>query len=353
MTGPSDTDSDVLHARTVTPSWRRGRTVVSLLLVLALLIEFATLLLMTVIRYRSQRMDPVLLDLSKSGNVVALVTWLPGAIAIIVCLLRRRRPSHRRSMWIAAMSASSLAVLTAAPLLTSTLSFIPQSGYLLFLAARLLQFSVLVDPWNGAESASRWRPPVRVVGRAAVIGMISFLLVIASVLFSPFGGAVVSEPKGEFDAGVILGAAVWKKDRPSPVLRERINTGFDLYRNGTIQFLVLTGSNAPNEMPEAEVARRELIARGVDPTRVVVETNTGSTLEQILFLRDNIKKKQGWSTFIIISDQFHLKRALEICRFNNLDAIGVFSESPLGPQNLAFYHIRESAALALYWLFGI
>lgn len=324
-----------------------------ILLGVALAMEAAMIVFMTIIRYRSQNLEPVFLDLTRTGNVISLLIALPLPILMVVNALRKRSWTRGRAIAAPVMSGISLALLTAAPLLTALLPSIPQFGYLLFITSRVAELSVLVE-WLSRHQGRSWgRRSVDVFGRALAIAVFSFLAVIASVLVSPFGGSIVQEPRGSYDAGVILGAAVWSGDRPSPVLRERINTGYDLYRNGTVQFLVLTGGHAPNEMAEADVARRELVKRGVDPTRIVVETRTGSTLEQILYLRDQINKRQGWDSFVIISDRFHLKRALEICQFNGLNAVGVSSESPLGAQNLAFYHIRESAALALYWLFGL
>src|SRR5438045_644936 len=47
--------------------------------------------------------------------------------------------------------------------------------------------------------------------------------------------------KSKLDAGIVLGAAVWGGNRPSPVLRERINKGYELIKEGTIKYIVLTG----------------------------------------------------------------------------------------------------------------
>src|SRR5437660_1724484 len=62
----------------------------------------------------------------------------------------------------------------------------------------------------------------------------------------------------KLDGGVVLGAAVWGGNRPSPVLRERINKGYELLSSGTIKYIILTGGGSPGEMTEAEVAKNEL-----------------------------------------------------------------------------------------------
>jgi len=158
------------------------------------------------------------------------------------------------------------------------------------------------------------------------------------------------------DAGVILGAAVWhggeRGDRPSPTLLERIKLGEQLLKENVVPKIVTTGANSPGEKAEGEIAKRELINRGIDESKIVAEINSRSTLEQILYLRNELALKQGWKKFIIISDQYHLARAIEMCKFNGIDAIG----SPSGIKqpffDLAYYRLRESIALLAYWILG-
>src|SRR5690606_7414489 len=114
----------------------------------------------------------------------------------------------------------------------------------------------------------------------------SYLVVILSIVIDPFTPPPTdTEPRARYDAGVILGAAVWSGDRPSPVFRERIKRGYELLNEGVVEFLVLTGGNAPNELTEAEVGKRELLKLGVNPTSIALEEETSSTVEQILFIR--------------------------------------------------------------------
>lgn len=319
----------------------------------ALVGEILSFLLMTIYRYQGQHLSPEFFDLTKTANVLGLLFELPFILLFLTLLLMRRHHTLSLAATAAAMSCIGLAALSSAPMLSYTERGLPYLGYAIFLLLKALELGLFVvalkTPW-----LPWWRKGISVFLFMFLLAFCSFVGVISSVLLSPVSSTTILEqPRQEFDAGVILGAAVWSGDRPSPVLRERINKGYDLLKQGTVQFLVLTGGSAPNELPEAEVGRRELLKRGVDPTRIVMETHTSSTLEQIVFIRDQLQKKQGWSSFIIISDQFHLKRALEICQFNDIDARGVSSESPLGPQNLALSHLRESGALVLYWLFGV
>ncbi len=193
--------------------------------------------------------------------------------------------------------------------------------------------------------------------------LLSVLLVSASVLIVfgySFTYNVTSDMKEltlfDADAAVIPGAAVWHGnalgDRPSPTLRQRINIGADISRRKVVPMIVVTGAGAPYEKTEADIAYDELIRLGVNADHIITESNSRSTIEQVVFLRENLSRKQGWNRFIIISDHYHLPRILEMCKFNALEAIGVPSPIRQSFPDLLYYRIRESFALIAYWLLG-
>ena len=155
------------------------------------------------------------------------------------------------------------------------------------------------------------------------------------------------------DAGVILGAAVWGGNRPSPVLRERINKGFEIYEKKYVPKLILTGGGSPNELTEAEVQKNELIKYGVDPRNLFVEAKSNSTNEQIQFVKTKYYKKFNYQRIILISDNFHLFRATEMCKFNNINADSFSSDTPLSTESYMNFCIKESFAVLIFWLFGI
>jgi uncharacterized SAM-binding protein YcdF (DUF218 family) len=312
--------------------------------------EFMAMLLMTIFRYRNQGLEPNYFDLSKTANILGMSVEAPFILLFLLLAFLPRFHALRLAGMAAAMACISVVGLTVMPLLSAPdLTY----AYIAYLAWKALQMGILTIVLR-RPARSLWQKSLRVAIFAVSLMAGVAILVIASVLLSPISSTIIEEPRQEYDAAVILGAAVWSGNRPSPVLRERVKRGYDLLKSGAVQFVVLTGSvGAPSELPEAEVAKLELLKLGADPTRIVLETQTRSTVQQILFIRDRLMTQQKWTSFIIVSDQFHLKRALEICAFNDINASGVSSESPLGPQNLWNYHLRESVALILYWMFGV
>ncbi|MEO8512081.1 MAG: YdcF family protein [Ignavibacteria bacterium] len=165
--------------------------------------------------------------------------------------------------------------------------------------------------------------------------------------------AILRDNKKTVDAGTVLGAAVWGGNRPSPVLRERINKGYELYASGIIKNIILTGGGAPGEMTEADVSKNELLKKGVPERNIFIENKSNSTLEQILYLNNNLYKKNNWKEIVIISDNFHLLRTKQICKFFGINAYTVASDTPLSSESSLNFCIKESFAVILFWLFGI
>ncbi|MCK5457695.1 MAG: YdcF family protein [Melioribacteraceae bacterium] len=152
--------------------------------------------------------------------------------------------------------------------------------------------------------------------------------------------------------GVVLGAAVWSNDKPSPIFKGRIEKANELLKNKRIFKIQLTGSNAPGEKSEANTAYNYGLNLGIKKHLMLVEENTTTTTEQILFIKNEFPRSSGISV-LIISDQFHLTRVLEICKFFNVKAVAVASDYDLDWKKLLYYRFRESVALLLFWLFAI
>jgi vancomycin permeability regulator SanA len=157
----------------------------------------------------------------------------------------------------------------------------------------------------------------------------------------------------KYKYGLIPGAAVYSRGRPSPIFAARIRKAFELIKKGKVEKLVLTGGNAPGEISEAEAAYKFLVRLGVKPAKLIVENETSATTEQIKFLKYDLIKESSDEDILVISDGFHLTRALEICKFFNLNAGGVSSDYDLSFEKTIFYRSRESVALLLFWFFAI
>lgn len=155
------------------------------------------------------------------------------------------------------------------------------------------------------------------------------------------------------DVAVILGAAVWKYNKPSSILKMRIDKGLQLYTKGTVKKLQLTGNNAPGELPEADVAFYYLLDKKIDPADVRLEAESRSTLDQISYIKNVLIERNGYQKIIVVSDAFHLTRIKEMAEFYDLKIDLVSSDLAMTGDSLRYYLLREVVGLINFWMFGV
>ena len=159
--------------------------------------------------------------------------------------------------------------------------------------------------------------------------------------------------KNPAEVAVVLGAAVWKYNRPSTILKMRIDKGLQLYSRGIVHKLQLTGSNAPGELPEADVAFYYLLQKRINPADIRIESESRSTLDQISYIKNTLIQRNGFQKIIIVSDAFHLTRVKEMAEFYNLSVDLVKSDLVMSDESVRYYKFREVVGLINFWMFGV
>jgi len=125
----------------------------------------------------------------------------------------------------------------------------------------------------------------------------------------------------DFDAIVVLGTRVLAGGRPSPALARRIDHAIRLYHQGFAEHLLLSGGLGAEPPAEAEVMRALAVDAGVPAARIVLETGSTSTFENALMSAALLHERR-WSRVLVVSDGYHLPRALLVFRRLGLDARG-------------------------------
>ena len=138
----------------------------------------------------------------------------------------------------------------------------------------------------------------------ASIGVLVFG-VLASRIYS-FGN---TRSEASADAAIVLGAAVWSSG-VSPVFRERINHGIDLYQKGKVRKLIFTGGQGnPGEPTESSAARDYALQSGVPAQDILIEEKSHTTYENIQYAKQ-VADAHGIKKVLIVSDPLHMKRAV-------------------------------------------
>ncbi len=149
------------------------------------------------------------------------------------------------------------------------------------------------------------------------------------------------------DVAIVLGAGVWG-DRPSPGLRERLDQAVELYREGYVPYLLVTGGLGEGKTStEAAVMRNYLVEQGVPEDRIFMEHQARDTYENLLFSKE-IMQQHGLSQALVVSHDYHLARAVDMAESMEIDAspVGVKSHVLYGP----YHKAREVLALTKWHL---
>jgi uncharacterized SAM-binding protein YcdF (DUF218 family) len=154
------------------------------------------------------------------------------------------------------------------------------------------------------------------------------------------------------DVIIIMGAAVWEEETPSPALQARIDHALKLHREGYAERLILSGGRGIHPPTEAEAMQVALLRQGVDNSRLYLEKEATNSLENLKFSKD-IMTEFGFETAIIVTDPFHMKRSLLIARDLGLEATGAPAKNSILYRNDRLktrYTLREVLAITRYYM---
>jgi uncharacterized SAM-binding protein YcdF (DUF218 family) len=162
------------------------------------------------------------------------------------------------------------------------------------------------------------------------------------------------DEKAPADVIIILGAAQ-ANGVPRPVLKERLNHGIALYRQGYARYLLFTGGNRPGDRgTEASAGRYYALARGVPAEAILVEPS-GHTTMQSLQACAEIMRAHVLKRAILVSDPFHTFRLRRMANDIGMDAVAspTPSSAVQGSWMQLHYELREVGVYSLYRLCGI
>ena len=148
------------------------------------------------------------------------------------------------------------------------------------------------------------------------LGLI-FLLIIGGLIYS----GTQQTPKKNADTMIILGAQVRGNPAvPSAILKEGLDAAVPYLLENPQTKVVVTGGQGPDEMDtEANVMARYLMEQGIDSQRIIKESKSSRTQENI----SNAKKLTDLGKTVIVTSDFHMYRGLMLARRENVDASGL------------------------------
>lgn len=138
------------------------------------------------------------------------------------------------------------------------------------------------------------------------------------------------------DVALVLGASVFRGN-PSPILAERADTAIALYKVGKVSKILVTGDNGALTHDEVTPVRKYLLDAGVASQDIFLDHAGFDTYSSMYRAREVFLVH----SLTIVTQDFHLPRALWIARHLGLDAYGVVAA---GGEHSPYDYMREIPA---------
>ncbi|MEG1836036.1 MAG: ElyC/SanA/YdcF family protein [Oscillospiraceae bacterium] len=176
------------------------------------------------------------------------------------------------------------------------------------------------------------------------VASISAVFVINQIVIRSTSKYIVSVEKckeiSDVDCILVLGCFA-KPDGPSMMLEDRLKKGLELYKNGVSNRLLMSGDHGKTNYDEVNTMKKYCIENGAVANTVFLDHAGFSTYDSMYRARDVFKVKK----LIIVTQGYHLYRAVYIARALGLDAYGVASDIEVfNAKNNIFNAVREPLA---------
>jgi SanA protein len=145
-------------------------------------------------------------------------------------------------------------------------------------------------------------------------------------------------------AAIVFGAGYWPSGRLSDILRDRLDAAIELYHAGRVDVLLCSGDNRVVEYNEPAVMRAYALTQGVPADAIVLDYAGRRTYDTCYRARDIFQV----TDVILVTQRYHLPRALALCEGLSLDAIGYVADR-MPYVHIRWYWVREIPALWGAW----
>ena len=192
-------------------------------------------------------------------------------------------------------------------------------------------------------------PKINFRSKHTILWLLGVLILLTILIVGPIIYSFVSTRGHRYDAmttnlktapyhrvALVFGAGVLPDGTPTPYLKHRVETAVSLYKAHRIAILLMTGDNSTAYHNEPDVMKRYAIKLGVPAAAIVVDDAGFNTYDSCY----RAKAIFGLHDATIVTQGYHVPRAMTTCRFIGIQNIGVAALHP-GRDYTVSYVLRE------------
>jgi SanA protein len=146
---------------------------------------------------------------------------------------------------------------------------------------------------------------------------------------------------------IVFGAGLWRDGTATPVLHDRVQTAANLYLAGKVERLLMSGDNRFVDYNEPAVMRDLALSLGIPEDAIVLDYAGRRTYDTCY----RAKAIFGVTSAILVTQAFHLPRAIYLCDRLGIDSVGVEADlRTYRKSSLLYWNLREVfATVAALW----
>lgn len=142
------------------------------------------------------------------------------------------------------------------------------------------------------------------------------------------------------NVAIVLGAFVLPNGTLSSVLRGRVDSAVALYKEGKVSKLLMTGDNGSKRYDEVTAMKKYAMAAGVPDIAIVRDYAGFRTFDSCY----RAKHVFGVDRAVVVTQRFHLPRAIYIARHVGIDTVGFIAPDNMSRRSLVTLMFREGLA---------
>src|SRR5215208_2084642 len=188
--------------------------------------------------------------------------------------------------------------------------------------------------WSPSMLQKGIKISVRIIRNLSLLGI--FMVILTRIIFL-VKAAPLTFTKEEVparDVAIVYGAEVKRDGTPSVVLRDRVETAVALYKDGRVKKLLMSGDNRFVDYNEPEAMHQYALTLGIPDSDIVLDFAGRRTYDTCY----RAKEIFGVNSAILVTQGFHLPRALFLCKTFGMDVVGIEAEN--------YYYLKR---LRLFW----
>ncbi|MDR2219945.1 MAG: YdcF family protein [Methylobacillus sp.] len=175
---------------------------------------------------------------------------------------------------------------------------------------------------------------------------LAVFLILGSVTITVAGLWDDIEPS---DIGVVLGSQVLVRGHPSPRLQARLDKAVELYQQGVLPRILVSGGIERNGISEAQVMANYLISQGI-PREAILLDEHGNTTQATALNTAQIMRDAKLESAMIVTEYFHIPRARLAFDKAGISVIHNAHADFISWRSVFYSTPREVVAFPVYWL---